>query len=348
MGLARAQWGYNASMRRRWIFQSLILVGAVLLGACAQEPSAEAPMAASGTLDGTLRPYPSGTATATPYPTGYVSPTPSPTATPSPTPVYYEVMLGDDMYSIAWRFDVSPEAIMTANPTVNPRAMTVGTLLLIPITPAPAITPTPTVQGSPTATPPYAGMAEPVCYPDAVGGLWCFVLVENDAAGALENVSGVVRLTPSGDGEVRSEAAIMPLNLLPAGEALPLVAYFQPPLPGDYAVSAEVEFLLPVMPEDARYLSLEIQEQGLSLSPDGRIATLRGVVALAEGQPDAETLWLAATALDGTGQVVAVRRWEAQNQLAAGESLAFELTVYSLGGAIERVDVLGEAQAAGE
>jgi hypothetical protein len=87
------------------------------------------------------------------------------------------------MYSIGWRFNVSPYQIMTANPTVNPRAMGVGTTLLIPITPNPNPTETPMVALTPTATPLFsARYPAPDCYPDALGGLWCFVLVTNDRA----------------------------------------------------------------------------------------------------------------------------------------------------------------------
>jgi len=107
------------------VFFILILVG-FLVSACASgtnsEPTGGTP---TGTQSGTLRPYPSGTPTVTPLPTNYISPTPSPTITPTPTPVYYEVQLNDDMYSIAFRYGLSPDVLMTANPYVDPRAMTV-------------------------------------------------------------------------------------------------------------------------------------------------------------------------------------------------------------------------------
>ncbi len=143
-------------------------------------------------------------------------------STPTPTNVYYEVQANDDMGGIAYYYGISVADLMTANPDIDPRAMTVGMQLLIPITPTPPPTATPTFgkrsdnirsdrrSGNPAA---------PDCYLDALGGMWCFVLYENNSERALENVSAIITL---GEGEgALQETAIMPLNLLPAGTALP-------------------------------------------------------------------------------------------------------------------------------
>lgn len=300
----------------------------------------------TSTLAGTLRPYPSDTLTVTPLPTNYVSPTPSPTITPTPTPVYYEVRLNDDMYSIAFRYGLSPDVLMTANPDVDPRAMIVGMTLLIPITPTPPPTPTTTSesgQATTSPTPDVNALGTPDCYPDALGGLWCFVLVENEQETALENVSAVITL---GEGEeVRQETAITPLNLLAAGESLPLIAYFQPPLPASLSPSAVIDFSLPVMPEDQRYLNVEIEEQDLKISADGLVATVTGTLSLAEGQEDARYVWLSVTAFDNQDRILAVRRWENDLDLPAGGEISFSVTVYSMGGPIDRVSLAVEAAA---
>jgi len=336
---------YNAGMQKYRITAVLVVLISIFFSACTQQPSNVIDTPTS-TLAGTLRPYPSATPSATPLPTGYTSPTPSPTVTPTPTQVFYEVQTGDDMYSIAFRYGLSPQAIMTANPTVNPRIMSVGTTLLIPITPMPGTTATSTPEPeelSPTPTQLYAELYQPDCYPDALGGLWCFVLVENDEDGALENVSAVVELEL--DGEILQEIAVMPLNLLPAGESLPLIAYFQPPVPDEYSVSARVDFLLPVMPEDDRYLDVTLTEQSTSLREEGRIAQITGELELPADRPGAQFVWVHATAYDDAGRVVAVRRWDRYEDLNPGEVISFEFSLYSLAGPIETVDVMVEARA---
>lgn len=336
---------YNPPMRKTGLLFLSFFIFAWFSSACEPIPELSA-ITPSPSLVGTLRPYPSDTPSATPLPTDYVSPTPSPTITPSPTPVYYEVQLGDDMYSIAWRYDVSPEALMTANPTVNPRAMSVGMTLLIPITPMPEVTGTATQTSAVTQTsnPPYGNLREPNCYFDALGGAWCFALVQNETPGAVENVSGMITLDWGEDEDIRQEAAITPLNLLPSGKTLPLIAYFQPPIPEGFRAFAEVEFYLPVMEEDSRYLQTEIQQLAMDLDNNGLIAEVSGEVYLLDDQPDAEYLWLFATAFDAEGNIVAVRRWDHGTQLNAGKTLPFDLTLYSLGSAIDRIEVLVEAQ----
>ncbi|MBG0784491.1 MAG: LysM peptidoglycan-binding domain-containing protein [Anaerolineaceae bacterium] len=335
-------------MHRRWrfIFLYLILAG-LALSACASGTPAthENP---TGTPEGTLRLFPTDTPTGTPLPTGYVTATPSPTITPTPTQVYYEVQLNDDMYAIAFRYGLEPQAIMTANPDVNPNAMVVGMQLLIPVTPSPEPTATPTTNATAAAeetntpAPQAVTLHEPDCYPDAAGGLWCFILAENENDSPRENVAAQVTLT---DGETtRQETAIMSLNLLPSGAVLPLIAYFQGTLPAQYTISAELDFFLPVMPDDARYLAVEIKDDAVEISVDGAIAHATGILALSGEQRDAQYTWVSATALDAEGHVVAVRRWDATVPLVAGGELPFEISLYSFSGEIDRVILMAEAQ----
>lgn len=328
-------------MHKKWLISLIFLVSAFfLLSACS--PDTPVFTATPTTfLEGTLRPYPTNTATATPLPTDYVSPTPSPTVTPTATLVFYDVQTGDDMFGIGYRFKVHPNAIMTANPDVNPRAMGVGTTLLIPITPAPETTPTIEVEFTPTPTPLYQTLGEPDCHEDAVGGLWCFVLVENEGDGALENITAVMRL--DGGEEIREEIAVMPLNLLPEGKSLPLVAYFEPPLPEDYMISATIDFILPFMPDDQRYLPVSIAGETVTLSRNGKTARVTGELTLPDGEPISRYLWVNATARDNQGYVVAVRRWESIRQISGGESIQFSIMLYSLGDAIDQVDLIAEA-----
>lgn len=333
--------GIMPAMIRKWILPLAIsLLVTLILAACSVE-SPEFTATPVALLEGTLRPYPTDTPTVTPLPTDFVTVTPSPTITPTATQVFYDVQDGEDMGGISFRFGILVSALMTANPEVNPRAMGVGTTLLIPITPEPETTPTIEEDITPTPTPLFKALDEPNCYFNALGGLWCFVLVENDSEGTLENVSAEMVLQVGE--EQRSVLAMMPLNLLPAGESLPLVAYFEPPVPEDFSISAAIDFLLPVMPEDQRYLPVEIADSAVTIARSGLTARVRGELVLPDGEPATRYIWLNATAFDADGRVVAVRRWESPNQLTGGEETAFSLMLYSLGDEIERVELLAEA-----
>ncbi|MFO7615127.1 MAG: hypothetical protein R6W71_10860, partial [Bacteroidales bacterium] len=163
-----------------------------------------------------------------------------------------------------------------ANPTVNPYAIGIGTVLLIPLTPQAESTPRPTPNFTPTPTPLYSAINQPDCFPDGSQGLTCFVLVENANGDDLENVGGFVTLTDLVSGESRQEIAIMPLNLLRTGTSMPMVAYFSAPIPEKYSVTATVDIILPVMQGDARYVNLVIENQQFTLSNDQLSAEVSG------------------------------------------------------------------------
>jgi LysM repeat protein len=61
-----------------------------------------------------------------------VLPTIVPTKAPSPTPRTYTVRVGDTLSDIAETFDISVEALMSANRLQNANALTAGQLLVIP------------------------------------------------------------------------------------------------------------------------------------------------------------------------------------------------------------------------
>lgn len=298
----------------------------------------------TGVVEGTLRLNPSDIPTPSPSPTAVFTPTPTATQTVTPSPVYYEVKDGDDMYGIAFWYNISLDSLMTANPSVDPRAMGPGTRLLIPVTPAPQTATTSVLEETPTPTPSSLVWQDPDCYSDAAGGLWCFMLVENQLDSAVENVSGLITIT-AGE-QARQELAYMPLNLLPAGAALPLVAYFQSPIPPDYSVIGVVEFFLPVMLGDNRYLSIDITSQTVTISNDGRSAKMEGELLIPDGQPVADYLWVHATAFNSAGDVVGVRRWEAETLPSVGEVLPFAFEVYSSADEIDHVDLFVEAHRA--
>jgi len=182
-------------------------------------------------LSGTLRPFPSQTFTPEHPPTA----TPTQTATPTPTstPIYYTVGENDDMFGIALRHGISLEALKTANPSINPYFMGAGTQLLLPITPtsaqatptASAATPTPTSSGTQMVS------LQTDCYRDGAGSVTCFVLAHNNSQKPLENITAKVTLTGIANEYTQTQVAILPLNLLPAGAALPLIAYFNAPTP---------------------------------------------------------------------------------------------------------------------
>lgn len=284
--------------------------------------------------------------------------TATPLPTPTPTPITYQVVKGDTLLGIALRNGVSLEDLMAANPQVDPNFLSIGAKLVIPAGES-------APQAPPSPTPLPVRLGTPACYRAADGGLWCFTLARNDRSGSLENLAARLTLY-SAEGEfLAEEVAIAPLNLLPAGREAPLTAFFPSFPAGPFTPVVE---LLAAMEAGgaARYLKTSLQVERSEIEPGGLQATVSGTVTLARASSPATLLWLVAVAYDGEGKVAGVRKWEAGEPteiaestatpaaqltpaappvlLRPGESLPFEITVYSLGAQIARLEVLAEAR----
>jgi LysM repeat protein len=86
-------------------------------------------------------PVPAEPDTPTPAAAPTEPPPPGPTNTPSPLGQTYVVQSGDIPVSIAQRFGITVEALLAANPGIDPNGLQVGQVLVIP--PPPAAEPPP-------------------------------------------------------------------------------------------------------------------------------------------------------------------------------------------------------------
>ena len=252
------------------------------------------------------------------------------TPAPSPTPFTHVVVKGETMLGIALRYGVTLEALQAANPSIDPQFLSVDTALIVPLGDeiiAAAATPTSlTVEWD-----------VPVCYRIGDGGAWCFVLVENKLENAMENLSAWIGLYGS-DGEIiGSQVAVGPMNILRPGQAMPLLAYFQPPLPSEIAARAELLTAINIPEDDERYLDWPLADLAIEIMGDSlQEARVTGRIMQLEDTASPGQVWIAAIAYDLSDRVVGVRKLE------NADDLVIDLTVYSLGPAIARVEVLIE------
>ena len=360
------------SLQFRLVFVLIATVlAASLLGAC--NPRQNIP--ASSVSPAQLTPY----WTATPSPTvtprlAAVSSTPTAIPAtipppPTPTPFTYVIEKGDTMGVIAYRFGVTVADLKAANPEVDPNLMSVGTVLVIPIIEKNE-SGTPEAMATPTPIP--IEISQPECYPEIGGGAWCLALAHNDQSQPIESLMAWMQLVSS-DGEVlAAQQAIPPLNLLPSGQSLPVIAYFRETDPASIRVQIELISALPIPSGDRRYRPVDLQVEATEIDPAGLQATVSGsftLLALPPPTPAGETpepnaaentttptvdaanvddghasqVWLAVTAYDAENAPVGVRKWEAGQDITPGATMAFEVSVFSLGPKIERVEVLVEA-----
>ena len=280
-------------------------------------------------------------APAVPYHT--VSPSETPTVIPAltgilmptPTALTYTVVQGDTLNVIAGHYGIPLEALLVANPGIQATALTVGTTLIIPTG---SVTP-----GEPTPTPVPLPVLQARCWSETDGGLWCFALVQNEYAETLENLSAQFTLANASGQQFASQTAFLLLNTLPSGKSVPLTVHFPPPIQANVSVRVQVLTAIRLLPGDARYLPVIIENTLVSVDASGRTAQLTGWVRLT-GADTANTLWVLAIAYDSAGNVVGLRRWESSSALTVDAPVSFDFFISSVGPAIDRVEFLAEAR----
>jgi len=310
----------------------LLFCGGWLLAACAVPPT-------TATIPSWPSPLPYHTASPTSTATFEINPVGNAATpvVPTPTPFTYTVQRGDTLLRIAEKFGVSLEALQAANPQVLPNSMPVGTVLNIPSSPA-------NLSGEETPLPAPLAVQQVQCFADLAEGRWCFVLVHNDFADFVENISAQVTLRNEQGESVATQTAFLLLNILPPGMSLPLVTYFAPPIAGEVHAEAQVLTAIRLQPRDERYLPATLDNVLVEVDSSGRMARVSGVILLPAKSKAATQVWVAAVAYDENERVTGIRRWEADDGIQPGGRLPFSLTVASLGGAVNRVEVAVEAR----
>jgi LysM repeat protein len=304
---------------------------------CCLFAAACAPQSVDTTPDvGNLRPY----QTTTPSPTistpeGLVVSVQTPL--PTPTPFIYTIAAGDTLSQIAEKLHVSLDALMAANPTVDPNALPVGHTILVPSNPL-------NLTGEGTPTPVPFPVQQIACHPTADRGMGCFVLIHNDSTSYIENVAAQVTLMDSNGKSIASQTALMPLDILAPDTSMPLTTYFAPDVPSDAKPQVQILSATQILPGDPRYLPAAIQNTLVQVDWSGLSAQVSGKVTLPANSISSHLIWVAATAYDGDGNVIGVRRWESKTGVQPGGSLPFNFMISSVGGTIERVDFAVEAR----
>ena len=291
------------------------------------------------TRSGFFTPYHTISPSTTPTLPTATPPTATPSPTMTPTPRTHVVKAGEDMSGISLRYRVPLAELKTANPTVNPRLMLVGTILIIPGT-APAVT----EEAAATTTPQPVRLEKPSCDGDAAGGLWCFVQVHNQSDTAVINVTLRFHLLDGTGQPLSEQKASTSLDLLEGGAVLPAAVFFAPPIPAGITVTVELDTALPASSVAEHYPLVKMDAVQNQVAEDGLSAKVNGVVSLAENQVEPAQLSVLVVAFAANGNVVGVRRWDTLNPPRTGQPVKFAVQVYSSGPPIQSVNVFSEAR----
>lgn len=235
------------------------------------------------------------------------------------------------MLGIAFQYGISLEDLIAANTSVDPRMMSVGLELVIPLAGE-------MPETIPTSTPVAVAWKQPVCYRTGDEGAWCILTIENNLDSSVENLSGFIGIYTSDGAIFTSQVAYAPLNLFQPGDSMPLMSYFSSPIPENFVVHGELVSGIVVAENDTRYLDHEVNISEVEISSDGRQAMVRGEVTLPNEASIPSQLWVLLVAYNGDGEIVGARKWE-----SSGET-RFEMNIFSLSGTIDHIDAISEAR----
>ena len=238
------------------------------------------------------------------------------------------------MLGIAWFYNVSLDELKSMNPEVNPNIMIVGTDLLIPVATLPP------TNLTPEPTPIQLPLEGLNCLPDAEGGAWCFVWVNNTSSESYENVTIGFNLADLQASQVFSRQGTAPLNVLLTGEKIPVAIYFSGPIPQPFQKSAQFVSAVPYNPESGRYLPISVEVSSDVSTLEGQIISIGGKFTLDE---PASNVTIVAVALDEQGNLVGLRRWQSTLSEPMKEG-AFQIDLAAMSGKIAEYLLFAEAQ----
>ena len=240
------------------------------------------------------------------------------------------------MLGIAIRYGVTLEELLVANPDINPRILSIDQEIFIP-----------SLEGDvpggliPTATPIPLELAQVQCYPTTTLHSWCISYIEIEGEQWLEGISAIITVfNPDGD-QIDAKIAYAPLNLLPPGSVMPLGVMF--PYSVDLAVAITNTSFVARAIED-RYVTMIVDWETVLVSNNGSSASTKVTLQVSEENEfgiDGASILISALDLDGS--IVGYRKVELIDRLEVGESIEFELEVFSAGPPIDRVEILAEA-----
>lgn len=260
---------------------------------------------------------------ATPTPTP--QPTPTLVPTPTATPFLYKIVEGDTLGAIAGRYGVTLDELLTANPGVDPRLLTIGKELVIPLRGTGQVDAP--ISGLPTPAPVLIQAELLRCWAEMqTHGTICLLPASNLTDMGLEDVAAQVTLY-DGDGKVvGTGTAALPIQLLPQGEKALLVLRFSETIPEVHYGVAQVTRALQVNPGDLRYLPIEVDEGTIHLSENGLQARVSGKLVF--DPVESVNVRVLVIGLDAFGAVVGYRVWEASPTSDTPVPLEFAVQVY--------------------
>jgi LysM repeat protein len=242
------------------------------------------------------------------------------------------------MLGIALRYGVSLEDLILVNPGVDPGFLTIGQSLRIPGEEGEAVD---TLLPTPTPVPVNLGPIE--CYRSPSGTLTCLLECRNDDIDPIRGLTVLVRLFDQKGEEIGLQLANAPLEILLPGQSLPLSAHFSEAPPDFRYARASILAAIRVQDAEENVLlpgeDLEWEVEGIGT----RLVKLDGSLDLENFSVNAgDIVRIVGRAYAEDGRLTGYKILDIELPEGASSLRLFHLEIFSLGPAIDAVDLVAE------
>lgn len=282
------------------------------------------------------------------------------TPMPTPTPFLHKIIKGDSMLGIAIEYGVKLEDLLAANPEIDPRILSIGQEVIIPIMVNEGIS-----ESLTTPTPIPVSIDLPRCF-GTEAGLACIVNITNDHKENLEGIRIGFGIYNDRMELLQSQVSVPAFNRMLPGATMPVMAlfenFFESSLPDNYQIRANaVSGFLVEDSNESRYVDVTLENININVAPVKLYADVLGVVKFSNS---ASQVRLLAVAYDDDGKAIGIRTVQVNVDCIPGQltqktqtpvnngradidadcrPMEFQMQVYSLGPEIRSVMLFSEA-----
>lgn len=281
----------------------------------------------------TLRSIPSSTPTLEPERTLTPFGTPIP-AGPTPTPFVHIIQQGETLLEIAFRYGVQFDNIVLANPEIDPNLLRIGEKIKIP---GPEGQPVDILLPTPTPIPIHVKTSG--CYESPSLTFICMISITNTEEFMIAGVSAHIALHDLEGQILESQIVYAPINQLPSGQEIPLIAMFdlRPPRYSGFHVS----LLSAVQVADltAELPAINVLETRTIYKAGDRLAEVSGKISITFHEGEEFLARIVGVALSKKGEPIGMNIWEELVDISNQEEIEYRLSIFSLGPEIADISI---------
>ncbi|MGB2897435.1 MAG: LysM domain-containing protein [Anaerolineales bacterium] len=302
-----------------------------ILAACSSVEKGE-PYLATATLRSfssatpTLKPVSSLTPIGTPIPAG-----------PTPTPFVHIIQQGETLLEIASRYGVQFDNIILANPEIDPNLLRIGEKIRIP---GPEGEPLDILLPTPTPIPVHVKTSG--CYESPSLTFVCLISASNAEEFMVTGVSAQIALHDLEGQILDNQIVYAPINQIPSGQEIPMIAIFDHRPPGYSGFLVELLSAVQVAGLTDELPAIDGFETRTIYKAGNRLAEVSGKFSITFHEGEEFLVRIVGVAMDALGEPIGMNIWEELVSSSNNEDIEYKLSIFSLGPEIADIRIYPE------